>query len=418
MQHSKFGLTIGILAFAATVSAQTREAEIEKERTAKAAHLVEEKPNTTESRLIAIKEGKLLERISAGIGGLRVKIGGMPTGSGFALGPDYYRDDLADGKLVFDAGLQASTRHWLRFNLGLAAPSLAHGKLFWEAYAVHRDYNSLTYYGPGPDSEKKDRSTYRHEDTTFDSLIGVKPHKWVRAGLSGGYLQMNAGPGKDKRYASSEVLFGGNPLSPGFDQQPNFARWGVFGQLDYRDSALGPRSGGNYSVRYDDFRDTGLDRYDFRRIDMEAQQYIPFFNKRRVIALRARTLQSLTRSGQVVPFYQQASLGGADDLRGFRPYRFHDNNMMVANVEYRWEVFSGLDMAIFGDAGQVNHERWKITMKDMETSVGFGFRFNVRNSPFLRLDVGFSHEGFQVFLKFNGIFMQRPWGSSNAPQVF
>ena len=57
-------------------------------------------------------------------------------------------------------------------------------------------------------------------------------------------------------------------------------------------------------------------------------------------------------------------------------------------------------------------------MNQMETTLGFGLRFNVRNAPFLRLDVGFSHEGFQIFLKFNGIFAQRPWGSSNAPHVF
>jgi outer membrane protein assembly factor BamA len=403
---------------ACIASAQTRTAEIEKERDAKASHLVEEKPSKTELRLIDLKESKLLERTGAGIGGLRVKIGGMPTGSGFALGPEYYRDDLAKGKLILDAGLQASTRRWLRFSVSLAAPSLAGDKLFWEAYAVHRDYNSLTYYGPGPDSEKIDRSTYRHEDTSFDTLLGFKPHRWLRAGFSGGYLMMNAGPGKDKRYASSEILFASNPLSPGFDRQPNFARWGTFAQLDYRDSNLGARSGGNYSIRYDDFRDQDFDRFGFRRIDMEAQQYIPFFNKRRVIALRARTVQSFARNGRTVPFYQQASLGGGDDLRGFRPYRFHDNNMNLFNAEYRWEVFSGLDMAIFGDAGQVNHERWKLSVRNLETSVGFGFRFNVRNAPFLRLDFGFSHEGFQIFLKFNGIFAQRPWGSSNAPHVF
>ena len=28
------------------------------------------------------------------------------------------------------------------------------------------------------------------------------------------------------------------------------------------------------------------------------------------------------------------------------------------------------------------------------------FRFNVRNNVFLRLDVGFSHEGFRVWVKF------------------
>ena len=90
----------------------------------------------------------------------------------------------------------------------------------------------------------------------------------------------------------------------------------------------------------------------------------------------------------------------------------------MANVEYRWEVISGVDMALFADAGQVSNRKWQFRPRDMETAVGFGFRFNARNAPFLRLDVGFSHEGFQIFMKFNGIFAQRPWGSSSAPHIF
>ena len=404
-------------ALCAQTTPETRTGAIEAAREAKSSKLTEEKPAPAEQRLIYIKEAKVLERISAGVGGLRVKIGGMPTGSGFALGPEYFRDDLAGGKVVVNAGLQGSTRQWWRGAASVALPSMARGKMFWEAYAVHRDYSSVTYYGPGPDSEERNRSTYRLEDTSFDTLLGIKPHKWVRFGVSTGYLLNNGGPGQDERFASAEQLFARNPLSPGFDQQTDFWRWGTFGQLDYRDNPAGPRAGGNYTLRYDLYRDRQLNRHDFKRLDIEAQQYIPLFNKRRVIALRARAVESFLDSGQTLPFYQQAVLGGSDDLRGFRPYRFHGINLAVANVEYRWEVFSGLDMAIFGDAGQVSNRKWQYRMKDMETSVGFGFRFNVRNAPFLRLDVGFSHEGFQVFMKFNGIFGQRPWGASSASHI-
>jgi hypothetical protein len=31
-------------------------------------------------------------------------------------------------------------------------------------------------------------------------------------------------------------------------------------------------------------------------------------------------------------------------------------------------------------------------------------RFNVRNDVFMRIDAGFSHEGYQVWLKFNNVF--------------
>jgi hypothetical protein len=31
-------------------------------------------------------------------------------------------------------------------------------------------------------------------------------------------------------------------------------------------------------------------------------------------------------------------------------------------------------------------------------------RFNARNAVFLRIDAGFSHEGFQVWFKFGNVF--------------
>jgi outer membrane protein assembly factor BamA len=224
----------------------------------------------------------------------------------------------------------------------------------------------------------------------------------------------NVGPGKSDDYVRADIAY---PNVPAMRVQTNYLRVGGIAQIDYRDQQAGARSGGNYVARFDNFDDLEARGYTFRRLDLEAQQFIPLFNKRRVIAVRARSLQTFASSGQQVPFYQQAVLGG-DDLRGFRPYRFYDNNMMVFNAEYRWEIFSGLDGAVFADAGQVSKRRWEVNLDSIETAVGFGLRFNVRNAPFLRVDVGFSHEGFQVFLKFKEVWAQRPRSTSSAPHIF
>jgi outer membrane protein assembly factor BamA len=145
-------------------------------------------------------------------------------------------------------------------------------------------------------------------------------------------------------------------------------------------------------------------RYSFDRLDLEAQQYFGFFNQRRVIALRGKVEATDPRAGNEVPFYLQPTLGGSDDLRGFRPFRFYDNNAVVLNGEYRWEVFSGLDMALFVDAGRVFHDWHQINLRELETDYGFGFRFNARNNVFLRLDTAFSREGFQIWFRFNNVF--------------
>ena len=100
----------------------------------------------------------------------------------------------------------------------------------------------------------------------------------------------------------------------------------------------------------------------------------------------------------------QTVLGGSDDLRGFRPYRFYGDQQILLNAEYRWESFTGLEMAAFFDAGKVVQERSDINFQDLETSAGFGFRFNMRNNTFIRIDTGFSREGFQVWFKFANPF--------------
>jgi hemolysin activation/secretion protein len=83
------------------------------------------------------------------------------------------------------------------------------------------------------------------------------------------------------------------------------------------------------------------------------------------------------------------------------------------NAEYRWEIFSGLDMAAFADAGQISMRKSDFAWNRMESDVGFGFRFNARDNTFLRLDVGFSHEGFQVCVKFNNVFKKGPVHTSS-----
>jgi hypothetical protein len=90
----------------------------------------------------------------------------------------------------------------------------------------------------------------------------------------------------------------------------------------------------------------------------------------------------------------------------------------LLNVEYRYEIFSGLDMAIFADAGKVAPRRDLINFRNLESTVGFGLRFNVRNNVFMRIDTGFSQEGFQVWLKFNDIFNIFPSRTSSSQGDF
>ncbi|MEO7651535.1 MAG: BamA/TamA family outer membrane protein, partial [Bryobacteraceae bacterium] len=330
----------------------SRTAQIEAQRDKKAAELHPDEVSRTERRLVKFKDQKYLERVSAGVGGFRLKIGNMVTGGGFALGPEYFRDDLRNGQMTFRSSAQVSTRAYQKYETEVTFPRLADGKINIEIFAGYRNYGSLQYYGTGPDRPQEFRANYRLEDTTTEGLFSLHATRHLILGASSGFLWTNVGPGTDKRLASAERVF--TPaVAPGIDRQTNFLRNGAFAQFDYRDNPAGPKQGGNYVMQYSWYHDSGIGTYSFRRLDVELQQYIGFLNKTRVIALRAKTTLTDTDRNEQIPFYLQPYLGGSDDVRGYRPFRFSDRNSMVLNGEYRWEIFSGLDGALFADAGKV-----------------------------------------------------------------
>lgn len=311
----RYALALALTAAALQGQVGGRSAQIEAAREEKAARLRPETNSRIEQALLYIKEQKILERFTAGVAGFRLKLGGLVSGSGFALGPEYLRRDLADGGVVVRGSARASAKRYQLFDLELVFPKLAGEKAFADLYAVHRNYPRIDYYGPGAESRKSGRSNYRLEDTAFDVTAGVRPVKHLRVGGTAGYLEVNVGPGADARFASTEKIF---PLAgtPGLDQQADFWRAGLFTQYDWRDNPGGPRKGGNYLVRYSRYEDRRRQAHSFARWELEAQQYLPFFNERRVIALRGKSVLTDDGGRQQVPFYLQPTLGGGDDLRG------------------------------------------------------------------------------------------------------
>lgn len=359
-------------------------------------------PDRIEAALQWVKRHKLLERFTQGIAGFRVRLGGLVTGSGFAVGPEYYRRSERE-TVLFRTSARGSLKEFYLLDLELSFPRLANDRMFLDLYAARRHYPHIDYYGPGHDSDKSGRTGYRFEDVSAGVRTGVTPFEGLRLGVIGRYMLPNIGPGNDGRFAPTERVYG-PATAPGILRQSDYLIAGGFAHFDRRDNRGGPRRGGSWLAEYTHWSDRDLRVGSFNRVDLEAQHYIPFFNERRVIALRARTALTDPRPGQFVPFYLQPTLGGAEALRGYRAFRFHDRNALVMTAEYRWEVFSGLDMALFGDAGQVFRKADEIAIGNMRSSYGFGFRFNVRNDVFFRLDTGFSPEGFQVWFKFDNVF--------------
>lgn len=396
---------------------ETRTEEIERQRDEKAAKTKYDVPGKLEKDLMWIEDTKLLDRVTVGFHGLNLRLGGLVQGSGFALGPEYRRNYDFLGGNNFLVGAQLSTKLYQKYYTGWSLPNLGAKHISFNVNAAHRNYSQIDYFGPGPRSSKDARTDYRLEDTTVDGALGIKPVKHLNLGGSAGYVWTNIGPGTSDSFPSTDTIF--SPIvTPGIDHQTNFLRYGPYAQLDYLDHPEGPTNGGLYTFEYTWYRDQKLNLHDFQRLDAEIQQYFGFFNKTRVLALRAKTTLTDANNGQVIPFYMQPIVGGSEDLRGFLPFRFYDNNSLVLNAEYRWHVISILDMALFADGGKVFPRRGELNFSHLQGDGGVGFRFNFEGRPFMRVDIAGSHEGFQVWLKFNDIFLRHPFGTASAQPIY
>ena len=111
-------------------------------------------------------------------------------------------------------------------------------------------------------------------------------------------------------------------------------------------------------------------------------------SERRVFTARAYLSTASASSGQAVPFYLMPTLGGNETLRGYQAYRFRGPHALLLQGEYRFEVWSGLDAALFYDAGKVALRRRDLGFRDLETNYGFGFRFNTDHGTILRIGHG------------------------------
>lgn len=407
MKRASFILIAAIVTTTVTPAAfaqepATREEAARREREAKSRGLEPPAISRLERILIALENGRLLERLFHPEG-LYPRIGQVTPGSGFSLGPAYREPGLFGRRAELTVSGAASIKKYRIVEAALAAPALAGGAAFAEVHGRALDYPEEAFFGIGPSARRSDESRYEFSNTVVGASGGVRPAPWLSVGGGIELLAPDVDRGSGRggvvhdRFTAAQVA--------GLLDQPDFNRYEVFADLNYREPRGNPRAGGRYFVGYSVYDDRDLHRFTFRRLDLDLQQYIPLLQQRRVIALHARTSMSYSDAGQQVPFYFQGTLGGPDDLRGFRQYRFRDRNLLLLQAEYRWEVFTAMDAALFYDAGKVAADRGDLDFHDLEKDYGIGFRFGSDNGVFLRVEGAFgSRDGKHLVLRFGNVF--------------
>jgi hypothetical protein len=374
-------LSAGALAGSASAQSHepsTRAEALRQQREQKQQSLTPNRPDALQ-RALDYVEDRALHILTRE--GFYPKLGSLTTGSGFAFGMGYRDRAVFRRYGVAELWTAGSLKKYWAVQARAAFPAGGRAPYMAEVRADMREYPREAFFGIGPDSRRADESRFslRMSDVTGRAGVRLAPALMV-----GG----NAG-----------VFF---PRADG--ARIDYVRTGAFAEVDYREP-LNARRGGWYRLDFSHFGDRA-GQSSFRRMDLDVRQYIGFLAERRVIALRGNvsTLEPTDDSGGI-PFFLMPTLGGNDSLRGFRNYRFRGPHALLLQAEYRWELWSGLDAALFYDAGKVALRRQDLNLKRLERDYGFGFRFNTSEGVVLRVDAAFgSRDGKHLHIVFGGVF--------------
>lgn len=398
-------LVVALLSCPVIAAAQdTRAGMLEKQRAEKATQLRPYELLKLEKTLLWVEEHDPLQKI-APHNGFFLEYGytGKPVGSGVAFGGGW-RHDLFDrnARVVFEAG--HSIRGYRMGRADFSMPYLADETFEVGLEGAYREQPQEDFYGLGFESQRGDRVNFEYRAPDVQARAMVKPVRWFNAGVRFGRVAVSLGRGKDSRYPSIEERFT-DADAPGLDEQPDFTYVDLFTTLDTRDQPGNARAGSYAGLQWRRYNDLDLDQYNFDRIDLDAQQFLPIFDKKRVVAVRLQLSATTAEDGMEVPFYFMPTLGGGASLRSYSDYRYRDRNVLAMNVEYRWEAFSGLDMALFSDFGTVAPRFSGLEFARVRGAYGLGLRFNTSKAVFLRIDFAAGGtEGLRTLFKFSQVF--------------
>jgi hypothetical protein len=267
------------------------------------------------------------------------------------------------------------------------------------------DQPRIEFYGVGLQSDASRESSYRQQ-TSSVSLSGETAFRrrslvhW-QLGYQNRHLKRGLKPGVPASvdlFPASEVeglrgdydlLQAGVGIALDGRDQPSYAQRGTLARASLQlTTGLGDQSGLKYT------------KYRF-----ELQQFVPLPGVRRTLAMRLHSVITDNQSsgGRSVPVWALEQLGGGESVRIVPNSRYTDEDLVVANLEYRFPFWylehdSGvlIDALTWFDCGTVLPDLTRLQQDDLRSSAGFGFRMVLRQATLFKLDIGWTSQNFRL----------------------
>jgi hypothetical protein len=336
--------------------------------------------------------------------GFYPELGNMVTGAGWISGGPGYRQWLFHDRAFLDVSTAVSWRAYKMAQARFELPRLARSRLTAGTQVRWQDLTQVSYFGEGPASLEANRSEYRLRSANVVGYSVYRPTPWLAIDGRVGWLtrpDLDAPAGTFKRgNPATADVFGDDPVFR-LGTQPRYLHSEASITRDTRDVRGYPAAGGVYRATVARYVDRDAHQFTFTRYEAEAARFVPVKAAHTVFALHAWLVGTHTGPEQLVPFYLMPSLGGANTMRGYGDYRFHDRALLLVNAEARLALFTHVDAALFVDAGNVAPRVSDLNLD--RASYGAGIRLHARRATFARLDVAYG-EGWRFVFRMNDPF--------------
>ncbi len=248
------------------------------------------------------------------------------------------------------------------------------------------------YYGIGPDASD-DLEIYT---VNFPRFILNYAHRFY--GFN--YLGVNY---RFDNYAIQELDPEGSLLN---DDIPGAAgsRISMFGisyAYDTRNNLYNPSKGWFFSLRAEFNKKFSGSDFNYQRLIFDASHYMKV-NPKGIVALN---LYGGTMRGEA-PFQELLLYGGPRKARGYFEGRFRDKNLLLFQVEYRYNFYKRFGLVVFGTLGNVSPRFFELELLSPKYNYGLGLRYMINTADLLniRLDYAWGKNSTGLYITFAEAF--------------
>jgi hypothetical protein len=271
---------------------------------------------------------------------------------------------------------------------------------------THRpDY---AYYGIGPDTLEANRSRYGAD--TADAHVTLRAGFWRSSSIETnvGFRAASFYPGSfgDDPSLTQQVERGVFPLPDGYADGYRAGVHRTMLTLDTRPEQDSRESGGRFVLR----GEQGVDPTQSRaagwvRYGVSLGGFLDLGDHGgRIVSLSVAAEMADPLGGQPVPFNELTTVGGNEQMPGFRAGRLHGRSGAVATLRYSWPIWMWLDGSLQAAVGNVFGEHLAgISLAQSRFSGAIGMESRGSRDSVFQLLVGFGSETFSSGADLNSI---------------